>query len=66
MTSKVQITPNELNRLVEWLKTLPTAPMNIIIEEGEPTGIGNIVKVYTTNVDGSSGQWKLLTDYSEW
>jgi hypothetical protein len=64
--NKIRITMNELNRLVNWVNSLPEPPMSITIEESDSSGIGNEITAFTYDLHGNSGMWSKISDYKEW
>lgn len=64
MTDKITITVAELDRLTKWVNSLTKPPISIRLERGGNNGIVSAIVAYTDYGDG--GEWKQITDYSEW
>ncbi len=64
---RIRLTKPELERLEDWLSTLPHGEWHsVIIEEGEPNGIGSTIVAYATNPGTGQGWFKEISDVNEW
>lgn len=63
--SEITITAKEYDRLIRWISSLPKTPVSIKIKQGGDNGIGTTITAWTDYGD-DTGEWKMLTDYSEW
>lgn len=64
---RIRLTKAELERLEDWLATLPHGEWDsVIIEESEPNGIGSTIVAYATSPGKGQGWFKEISDTSEW
>lgn len=61
---KINISPKELETLVEWLDTFDSKPHQVAII-AEETGIGTYLRAEVETANGE-GRWKDLSDYESW
>lgn len=65
--NRIRITKPELERLEDWLATLPPGEWHsVIIEQGESNGIGSTIVAYATNPGTGQGWFKEISDITEW
>jgi hypothetical protein len=60
----INLSINELKKLVEWLETIEPKP-HVIYISTEATGIGTAVRAEIKTSE-DEGLWKDLTDYDNW
>lgn len=64
---RIRLTKAELERLEDWLSTLPHGEWDsVVIEEGEPNGIGTTIVAYASNPGTGQGWFKEISDITEW
>lgn len=64
---RLTLTKKELERLEDWLSTIPHGEWDrIVVEQGHSNGIGNTIVAYATSQGHSQGWFKEITDVTEW
>lgn len=65
--SRLTITKKELERLEDWLSTLPHGEWDrVVIEQSASNGIGSTIVAYATGPGHTQGWFKDITDVTEW
>ncbi len=64
---RIRLTKAELERLEDWLSTLPHGEwVNVVIEQGASNGIGSTIIAYASNLGNGQGWFKEISDINEW
>jgi hypothetical protein len=65
--SEITLSAKEYDRLIRWISSLPKTPVSIKIKQGGNNGIGTTKASFVFfDYGDDTGEWKQITDYSEW